>query len=243
MSTVFTPAALKFLRSLARNNDREWFTPRKAVFETELKAPMLALIEEINHDLLEFAPDYVRPAQKAMMRIYRDTRFSNNKLPYKIQVAAWWSRHGLEKTSGGGFYLSLSATEVTIAAGCYMPHPEQLLAIRRHLSAAGGNQHGELRRLLASKKLLAVMQPFDPDEEGRPKLTRAPKGFSPGDAALDLLLYRQWGVSATLPSGEALKPTLRKEIVQRFKLATPLVDLLNAPLLASREEARPRPIF
>ena len=241
MSTVFTPASLKFLRSLARHNDREWFTPRKAIFEAELKAPMLALIEEINHDLLDFAPGYVRPAPKAMMRIYRDTRFSNNKLPYKTQIAAWWSRHGLEKTSGGGFYISLSATELTIAAGCYMPEREQLLAIRRYLSAADGNHHAELRRVLASRKLLALMHPFDADSRLGSKLTRAPKGFSPDDPALDLILHRQWGVSATLPAEAALKPTLRKQIVQRFKLATPLVDLLNAPLITTT--ARPRPLF
>jgi len=243
MSTTFTPAAFTFLRSLARHNDREWFTPRKHLFESALKAPMLALIEEINHDLLEFAPDYLRPAQKAMMRIYRDTRFSANKLPYKTQIAAWWSRHGLEKTSGAGFYLSLSATQLTIAAGCYMPQPDQLLAIRRHLSAAGGNHHAELRRILAGKKLLAVLKPFDPSDGGSSKLTRAPKGFSPADAALDLILQRQWGVSAHLPATEALQPTLRKQIVQRFKLATPLVDLLNAPILAASRTDRPRPIF
>jgi uncharacterized protein (TIGR02453 family) len=241
MSTTFTPVSLKFLRSLARNNDREWFTPRKPIFESELKTPMLALIEEINHDLLDFAPDYVRPAQKAMMRIYRDTRFSKNKLPYKSQIAAWWSRSGLEKTSGGGFYLSLSATEITIAAGCYMPERDQLLAIRRYLSATGGNHHAELRTMLANKKLLAVLQPFDSDGKAANRLTRAPKGFSPEDPAIDLLLRRQWGVSASLPATEALKPTLRKQIVQRFKLATPLVDLLNVPILAT--VAKPRPIF
>jgi uncharacterized protein (TIGR02453 family) len=214
---------------------------------------MLALIEAINHELLVFAPDYVRPAQKAMMRIYRDTRFSKNKQPYKTNIAAWWARHGLEKTSGGGFYLGIDAREITIAAGCYMPQPDQLLAIRRHLSAAGGNRHADLRRILADKKLRALMQPFNAEASeddvyadhsqhaaARP-LTRAPKGFSPDDPALDLLLHRQWGVSAHIPAAEALKPTLFKQIVQRFKIATPLVTLLNEPLITTI--AKPRPIF
>jgi uncharacterized protein (DUF2461 family) len=108
-----------------------------------------------------------------------------------------------------------------------MPHPEQLLAIRRWLSAAGANHHAEYRRILADKKLQALLQPFD-----GLRLTRAPKGFAPDDPAIDLLLCRQWGVSATLPAAEALKPTLAKHILDRFRRALPLVELLNAPLLA-----------
>lgn len=229
-SPVFTAESLKFLRGLKRNNDRAWFDARKPIYERELKVPMLALIEQINHAFAAFAPQYIRPPQKAMMRIYRDVRFSPNKQPYKTNIAAWWARAGLEKTSGGGFYFELNPTSITIAAGCYMPEREQLLAIRRYLAADGGNHHAELRNLLADKKLNAVLTPFD-----GLKLTRAPKGFSPDDSAIDLLLHRQWGVSATLPAEEALKPALLKQIVSRFERATPLVDLLNAPLTAPSE--------
>jgi uncharacterized protein (TIGR02453 family) len=232
----FTPESLKFLRALKRNNDRAWFDPRKPVYERALKAPMLALIDEINHALLDLAPEFVRPPQKTMMRIYRDIRFSNDKRPYKNNIAAWWARAGLEKTSGGGFYFELNGTSLTIAAGCYMPEREQLFAIRRYLSANGGNQHSELRKILAGKKLNSVLTPFD-----GLKLTRAPKGFSPDDPALDLLLCRQWGVSATLPAEEALKPSLAKLILDRFRLSLPLVTLLNTPLLATDAAAAPKP--
>ena len=224
--TPFTAESLKFLRGLKRNNDRVWFDERKPVYERALKAPMLAVIEEINHAMLEFAPEYVRTPQKTMMRIYRDIRFSKDKRPYKTNVAAWWARAGLEKTSGGGFYFEINPTQVTIAAGVYMPEREQLLAIRRFLSAAGGNRHGELRKLLADKKLSSVMTPFD-----GLKLTRAPKGFDPEDGAIDLLLCRQWGVSATMPAEEALKPVFGKLVADRFKRATPLITLLNTPLI------------
>jgi uncharacterized protein (TIGR02453 family) len=188
---------------------------------------MLALIEEINHSLAGFAPDHIRPPHKAMMRIYRDTRFAADKRPYKTRIAAWWARTGLEKTSGGGFYLSLSATEVTIAAGVYMPGPEQLLAIRRHLV----EHHAEFRALLARRPLRAVLSEL----EGN-RLTRAPRGFPAGSPAIDLILARQWGVSATLPPEQALLPTLSREIVLRFRLAAPLVHFLNAPLGASNGE-------
>ena len=106
---------------------------------------MLALIGEINDALAAFAPKFVRDPAKIAMRIYRDTRFSKNKLPYKTNLAAWWARHGMEKTSGGGFYLSIGIDQITVAAGCYMPAPEQLLAIRRHLQT----HHAAMRALLA----------------------------------------------------------------------------------------------
>lgn len=242
MSTTFSEDSLKFLRGLKRNNDREWFNQRKPIYERAIKAPMLALIEEINHELLNFAPHHVRPAQKAMMRIYRDIRFSKNKQPYKTNAAAWWARAGLEKTSGGGFYFEVNPVSVTIAAGVYMPERDQLLAIRRFLSASGGNRHGDLRRLLADKKLLAVMRPFDADGAEGQKLTRAPKGFSPDDPALDLILCKQWGVSVTLPADEALRPGFRKQITDRFKRAAPLIELLNTPLVGSGSKALDQPV-
>jgi len=223
--THFSPAALAFLRSLVRNNDRAWFDPRKPVYERELKLPMLALIDEVNHALATFAPDHVRPPHKAMLRIYRDTRFDASRglpaKPYKTNVAAWWIRAGLEKTSGAGFYFHISPKETVIAAGIYMPTKDQLLALRRHIEA----HHAELRRILANKKLLTAM----PEMEG-PTLKRPPRGFCSESPAIDLLLQQRWGVYATLPAELALKPTLIKEITKRFALAAPLIHFLNAPI-------------
>src|SRR6185312_9612257 len=112
MATHFSPEALKFLRGLARHNDRAWFDPRKPIYEREVRQPMLALIDEINHAFASFAPDHIRPPHKIMMRIYRDTRFDASRglpsRPYKTNAAAWWLRTGLEKTSGAGFYFHFS---------------------------------------------------------------------------------------------------------------------------------------
>ena len=222
MSAHFSAAAIKFLRGLARNNDRAWFEARRSVFEQELKAPMLAVIAAINDAMADFAPDHVRPPQKIMMRIYRDIRFAADKRPYKTHVSAWWARHGLEKTSGGGFYLQLSATELMVAAGVYMPEKEQLLAIRRMLL----DRHEEYRALIGSKKLTAVLDQID-----GMKMTRGPKGFPADHPAMDLVLQRQWGVWSKLPADIALSPALVTEVVKRFLLAAPLIALLNEPLL------------
>jgi uncharacterized protein (TIGR02453 family) len=229
MPTHFSPEALKFLRGLKRHNDRAWFDARKPIYERELKAPMLALIDQVNHALADFAPEHIRPPHKAMFRIYRDTRFAADKRPYKTHVAAWWVRAGLEKTSGAGFYFHVSPTETVIAAGMYMPAPEQLLAVRRHLV----DHHAELRTLLAAKKLRAALHEF----EGN-RLKRPPRGFAADSPALDLLLCRQWGVSATLPAEAATQPTLLKEITTRFALAAPVVHFLNAPLTPAHPAKR-----
>lgn len=230
----FTPQAIDFLRKLKRNNRREWFEARRKVFERELKQPMLALIERLMHGMTDYAPNHLRPPQKCMLRIYRDTRFSADKTPYKTNIAAWWTRNGLEKTSGGGYYMHLSPTELIIAAGVYMPPKEQLFAIRQHLL----QHHTEFRRLIESKKLRAKMTLHDPRA-----LTRPPKGFDANHPAIEWIKWRQWGVIATLPAVEALKPKLSATVEEHFRLAAPLVNFLNEPLLRSVENQKRKPLF
>ena len=230
MATYFSNDAMKFLRGLKRNNDRLWFEARRGVFEKELKEPMLKLIGEVNDAMGEFAPMHVRPPQKIMMRIYRDIRFAKDKRPYKTHASAWWVRDGLQKTSGAGFYFSVSPEEVVVAAGAYMPEREQLLAIRRYLA----EHYLEFRAVMKGKKLRSLMEEYD----GAP-LTRAPKGFPEDHPAIDLLKNKQWAVSARLPVERALKATLVKDVVERFKVAAPMIEMLNAPLVGKPK----RPMF
>jgi uncharacterized protein (TIGR02453 family) len=187
--------------------------------------------------MASFAPAHVRPPEKALMRIYRDTRFSSDKRPYKNHVAAWWTRRGLEKTSGAGFYFHVSGKEVMIAAGVYMPQPAQLLALRRFLL----ERHADYRSLIEARPLRRL---FTLDE-GMP-LTRAPKGFPSDHPAEALVRQRQWGVHATLPAAHAANPTFAAELVRYFAVASPLVSLLNAPLVSDEpgeRKAHRKPLF
>jgi uncharacterized protein (TIGR02453 family) len=220
----FRPQALTFLRNLARHNDREWFAPRKAEFEAELKEPMLAIIRRITDAMVNFAPHHIRPAEKSLFRIYRDTRFSSDKRPYKTHVAAWWSHQGLDKTSGAGYYFHVSAKEVIIAAGAYMPEKDQLAAIRHWLL----DNHAPFRKLLQKPAVRRTFTEFEGNA-----LTRPPKGFPCDHPALDLIQCRQWGLSATLPPNAALKPDIATVIIRHFKLAAPVVDALNTPIAAA----------
>jgi uncharacterized protein (TIGR02453 family) len=220
----FRPEALTFLRNLAKHNDREWFQPRKPEFEALLREPMLAIVQRITDAMLDFAPNHVRPAEKSLFRIYRDTRFSSDKRPYKTHVAAWWSHQGLQKTSGAGYYFHISAKEVIIAAGAYMPEKEQLAQIRHWLL----DNHAQIRALLKKPAVRRTFVEF----EGNP-LTRPPKGFPNDHPALDLIQCRQWGLSATLPAKAALDRKLANTIVRHFRIVAPIVDALNAPIAAA----------
>lgn len=227
----FDEEALRFLRGLKRNNKREWFEARRPIYESKLKEPMLALIERLTERMADYAPAHMRPAGKCMFRIYRDTRFSSDKSPYKTHLGAWWARSGLEKTSGGGYYMHVGAQEFVIAAGVYMPEKNQLLAIRRRLL----EHYAEWKKLIEDRKLLRAFKVHDPMALARP-----PKGFPAEHPAIEWIKWRQWGVTAHLPAETALKAGLAEEIEKRFRMAAPLVDFLNAPLVKA---TRPRPVW
>jgi uncharacterized protein (TIGR02453 family) len=225
----FRPEALTFLRNLAKHNDRAWFQPRKAQFEEALKEPMLAVVRKITDAMVDFAPNHVRPAEKSLFRIYRDTRFSNDKRPYKTHVAAWWSHQGLEKTSGAGYYFHVSAKEVIIAAGAYMPEKDQLAAIRNWLL----EHHHEFSKLLRNPKVRGAFEEFEGNA-----LTRPPKGFPSEHPGMDLIRCRQWGLAATLPAKAALERDLASTVIRYFKIAAPVVDALNTPIAAASAPKR-----
>ena len=234
MGAHFSDAGLRFLRGLKRNNDRDWFNERKSIYERELKEPMFALINEVNVAMLRFAPEHIRSPAKTMMRIYRDIRFAKDKRPYKTHVSAWWARAGLEKTSGGGFYMDVAGDQVQIAAGVFIPERAQLQAIRTHIVS----HHARLRAELHSRRLRPVgLAPI----AGNP-LTRPPKGFTEPEEAMDLLLCREWGVSGVFPISMAQEPGFAREIARRFACAAPLVALLNEPLTARSKSASFAPL-
>src|SRR3989441_5175776 len=138
----FTPAALKFLRALKRNNRREWFNAHRDDYEAHVRKPMTDIVERLAIDLRGFAPEIVASPKLSMYRIHRDTRFSENKAPYKTHVAAVFPTRGLPKHEGAGLYFHVSPDEVWVGGGMYAPQTPQLLAVREHIAA-------NLRRLRA----------------------------------------------------------------------------------------------
>ena len=216
----FPPEALQFLRNLARNNRREWFHPRKEIFETKIKAPMVELVEAINAELVRFAPAHINDPKKAIYRIYRDTRFSPDKTPYKTHLAAIFPLRGMERHSSAGFYFHIAPKSVAIAMGAYMPGPEDLFAIRNWLA-----DHDQEFRV-AAKALRKLMGDLRGDS-----LARSPKGFDPEHPATDLIRRKAWYFATELDPEIAESPRLLREIVKHFRAAAPVIEMLNTPLL------------
>ena len=199
------------------------------MYEGAVKAPLHALIEEINRELAAFAPEHIRPPHKIAMRIFRDTRFSPDKRPYKTHVAAWWAREGLQKTSAAGFFLQLGPAGGFVAAGIYGPERDELLMFRRWLSEHHERYRAALTPLLRSSGKRTAMQPIEANA-----LTRNPKGFAPDDPASDLLRARNWGVTAPFSAEAALEPGFGPTIVAQFRRVAPLVALMNEPFLQAK---------
>jgi uncharacterized protein (TIGR02453 family) len=219
----FPPEALTFLRGLTRNNRREWFQPRKDIYETKVKAPMAELVDSLNVELRKFAPSHVNDPKKAVYRIYRDTRFSADKTPYKTHIAAIFPRRGHEKHVSAGLYCAVSLEGIEVAGGLYMPGPQELLAIRTWLA----DRHGEFRKAATGpRKLMGALQ--------GESLQRIPKGFDSAHPAADLLKMKQWLYYTTLDAGLITSPRLFGEIVKRFRVMMPVVEMLNAPLKKTR---------
>jgi uncharacterized protein (TIGR02453 family) len=222
----FSSEAVEFFRGLARNNNREWFQPRKAIFDEQVKRPMAELVNALNQAMAGFAPDYVTEPEKAIYRIYRDTRFSKDKTPYKNHIAASFARRGMSKNGMGGFYFSISDKEVEVGGGVYMPEPEVLLKIRRHIEA----NHEEFRRIAGAKKVKILLGEVQGDQ-----LARVPKGFSAEHPAADLLRFKYYILFRTLEPGMVTTPLLFKELVKRFEAMTPFIEFLNAPLVGAKK--------
>ncbi|HSW49060.1 MAG TPA: DUF2461 domain-containing protein, partial [Bryobacteraceae bacterium] len=219
----FPKEGLAFFRGLKKNNNREWFQARKAVYDSQVRAPMADLITALNAELAGFAPAYVTDPARAIYRIYRDTRFSPDKTPYKTHIAALFMPRGLVRHASGSLYFSVSPDVAEIAGGIYMPGPDELLTVRTHLAA----NHERLRGILRDRKLKSLLGDLCGD-----KLARVPRGFSSDHPAADLLRMKQWYVFAELDPALAATTKLYGEVLKRFRAMIPLVEFLNEPLRA-----------
>jgi len=222
----FPAEGLQFLRQLKKNNKREWFQPRKEIFEEKVKAPMTELVGAVNEALGKAAPAYVTEPSKAIYRIYRDTRFSKDKTPYKTHIAATFRHRSLGKHASAGLYFSVSPDEIEVAAGVYMPGPDEL-RILRHMLA---EEYEKFRGLTGSKTVKKLMG----DLQGE-QLARIPKGFAADHPGEDVLRRKQWYFYVTLDGVNAGKESLYGELWKRFEVMMPYLEFMNAPLLAGRK--------
>jgi uncharacterized protein (TIGR02453 family) len=224
----FAPEALTFLRALKRNNRRDWFQPRKQQYESWIKLPMMEMANALNAEFARFAPDYITPPEKAVYRIYRDTRFSPDKTPYKTHIAAIFPHRTAVKREGAVFYVHFTEKDLLAFAGVYSPDRDELLAYRSLLA----ERHEEFLEILRDKKLCRTVGELQGEQ-----MTRLPKGFPCGHPAEALLRHRQWYLESMLDIKLLTTPRLVPELARRFEAMAPLVCFLNRALAA---KAKPK---
>ena len=218
----FPAETMRFLRALKRNNRREWFEAHRGDYENYVRQPMTAIVERLAVDLRAFAPELVASPKVSMYRIYRDTRFSADKKPYKTHIAAVFPTRGLPKHEGAGTYFHVSPDEVWIGGGMYMPQPPQLYAVREHIA-------GHLKQLQAIvespgfRKHLGTL--------GGDTLSRVPRGFAKDHPAAEYLKFKHFVAGAEFPPAFASSPAFYKTLLTVFRQVVPLARFLNQPLL------------
>jgi uncharacterized protein (TIGR02453 family) len=223
--SAFPKEGLQFLRSLKRNNNREWFLKHKSIYEGHVKQPMSELIDALAAQFQRFAPEMLASQKVSSYRIYRDTRFSKDKSPYKTHAAAVFPRSGLSKHEGAGFYLHIDPGELLIAGGLYMPLPEDLNSVRLYI-AENPESFLEIVEGRVFSKAFGKM-------EGE-QLSRVPRGFSAEHPAVEYLKYKQFLASRTFPADTATTPRFFKLVVETFEAMLPFIRFLNEPILRNR---------
>jgi len=218
----FPPDTVRFLRALKRNNRREWFQPRKQEYEANVRAPMIAIIEQLAIDFRAFAPEIVASPTISLYRVYRDTRFSPDKTPYKTHVAASFPWRGLPKHAGAGMYFHVSPDEIWIGGGMYAPQPPQLHAVREHIAA----NLRRFRRIIEARPFKTMFDGLEGE-----KLQRVPRGFPNDHEAAEWLKHRQFLAAVERPAAFASDPAFYGELLAVFRQIAPLVRFLNEPLV------------
>lgn len=216
----FAPDALAFLAELARHNERDWFQPRKGEYERLLKTPMEALVAELGERFeVRGLPLHADP-QRAVSRIYRDTRFARDKSPYKTRIYATfpWTVDGDAPTRGNGGYLAVEPGGSYVGGGMWMPDAGRLAAFRQAIV----DDPDRVRGALEDERFLAAFGPVGAHET----LKRVPRGLPADHPMADLFLLKDVVFGRALHDDEVTSPALPDTLVDAWAAATPVFRFL-----------------
>lgn len=232
----FTPELFRFLRQLERNNSREWFEANRPRYEQQLRGPALRLVVDMSRPLATISPQLIadpRPVGGSLFRIHRDTRFSNDKRPYKTHLGLSFY-HAATKSSARGeagnaamgrldapvIYLHLQPGQCFTGGGIWHPQPQTLKRIRDYMI---GNP--------ASWKAVTRAQAFLKDFQlGGEALSRPPRGYDPAHELIDDLKRKDFIASTPLGDEEIVAPHLVKRLSKHCQRLSPLLDWLCGAL-------------
>jgi uncharacterized protein (TIGR02453 family) len=217
-SPWFTPAFFVFLKELQLHNDREWFERNKERYLRDVRDPFLRFIGDVAPVLKKLAPRLVadpRPVGGSMFRIFRDTRFSNDKTPYKTNAAASFRHERGRDVHGPGLYVSLAPWEVEVGGGVWHPEAEPLQALRKAIV----EKPAAWRKALATPGMSKLSWWGD-------SLKRTPRGF-PEDHPLDEWLRRKdFAAGAELTEKDALSADFLDKCVEVWRPLGPAMKVM-----------------
>lgn len=215
MSTTIEKSTLNFLKKLSKNNNREWFNEHKekylAAHENVIAFADVLLTEMQKHDKIE-----TLSGKDSLMRIYRDTRFSKDKTPYKTYFGGGFKR--ATKKLRGGYYFQIGPGKSLAAGGFFSPSPQDLLRTRKDIDL----NFEDWKKMLARKLLAKTFKELKGE-----KIATAPKGFSKDNPAIELLNHKQFYFERKFDDEEVLDVNFLKELNQTFKNLRPYFDYMS----------------
>ena len=217
--SYFSPATLKFLRELRDNNDREWFAENKQRYERDVRDPAMRFIADFGPRLERIAPHLVADPRKSMFRIYRDTRFSRDKSPFKTHVGIhFFHERSKAAASVPGFYLHIQPGESFAAAGIWHPDPASLAKVRGAIAAK-------------SPDWLRIKKSKLPIEGG--SLKRPPRGFPADHPLIDDLKRTDFVTSVRLSDADLTGNGFMAAFSKSCRKMVPLVEFVAKSLRLS----------
>ena len=223
MSAYFTDKTLKFLRSLARHNERAWFQAHKADYDAHVREPFQRLLGDLQAPLARVSPHFrsePKTVGGSLFRIHRDTRFSNDKTPYTTWSGARFFHERSKTGPAPSFYLHLQPGNCFIGAGLWHPEPETQRRIRNFMV---DNPSG----WKAATRSPAFKRKFELTGES---LVRPPRGYPADHELIDDLKRKDFVAGAGLEDDVVLGPKLRQAVASGFAGMAPMVDYLCAAL-------------
>ncbi|HMM67312.1 MAG TPA: DUF2461 domain-containing protein [Dokdonella sp.] len=224
MSAVyFSAATFRFLRDLKANNNRAWFAQNKPRYEEVLRQPFLQLIADLQAPLARISPHYVadpRSQGGSLFRIHRDTRFANDKTPYKTWAGARMFHERARQVDAPSFYLHVEQGDCFVGGGIWHPQSESVKRIRAFLA----NNPAAWMKATRSKAFASHFA------MGGSSLIRPPRGFDPDHELIDDIKRKDFVASERFADRIATSAELRPLLVDRFKRIAPMVDYLCASL-------------
>lgn len=217
MKNLIKPETLNFLSTLEINNNREWFIENKQLY-LNAKENVENVVNEIISGVQEFDKSVERlEAKNCIFRIYKDTRFSKDKTPYKTNIGASLVEKGPKTLNHAGYYIHLEPNKSFLAGGVYMTEPKNLKSIREKISSEGD----EFLNILNKKSFK------DQLELRGDKLVKVPQGFDKENPMGDYLKFKQFTVFHPLSDEDVLDGNFVKNTVKVFKEIYPFNQFLN----------------